>query len=90
MAEGLRALRARVAFDGVTFVPEGVTVLVEGDLIVGVERCGSPLPTECPVTDVLRAVVESAHLLGLAVLAHAHSLSGIRHALDAGVDGEAA
>jgi imidazolonepropionase-like amidohydrolase len=35
----------------------------------------------------LRTVVDRAHDLGLAVLAHAHSLSGIRHALDAGVDG---
>lgn len=231
MAEALRAFRARVAFDGVAFAPEGVTVLVDGDLIVGVEPWGCPLPAGCSVTDVkgtlvpglidahvhlvadgelgsleragampedevdaviartladeaaagvttvrdlgdsrfrtlecrdqpgpgvprivasgppltvpgghchflggvvsdvdaarrvvaehhergvdvikvmasggmvtagtdvfgtqfepevLRAVVESAHLLGLAVLAHAHSLTGIRHALDAGVDG---
>ena len=51
MVEGLRALRARVAFDGVTFVPEGLTVLVEGGLIVGVEPFGWELPTECSVTD---------------------------------------
>jgi imidazolonepropionase-like amidohydrolase len=35
----------------------------------------------------LVAVVEAAHELGLLVLAHSHSLAGIRHALDAGVDG---
>jgi imidazolonepropionase-like amidohydrolase len=37
--------------------------------------------------DVLRAVVEAAHAAGLQVLAHAHSLAGIRHAFEAGVDG---
>jgi imidazolonepropionase-like amidohydrolase len=37
--------------------------------------------------EVLGAVVESAHRVGLAVLAHAHSLAGIRHALQARVDG---
>jgi imidazolonepropionase-like amidohydrolase len=35
----------------------------------------------------LRAVVDAAHDAGLAVLAHAHSLAGIEHALAAGVDG---
>ncbi len=37
--------------------------------------------------EVLRVVVDSAHRLGLPVLAHAHPLTGIRHALNAGVDG---
>lgn len=37
--------------------------------------------------DELAAVVDSAHEAGLRVLAHAHSLAGIRHALDADVDG---
>ncbi len=35
----------------------------------------------------LRAVVEAAHAAGLQVLAHAHSLAGVRHAVAAGVDG---
>lgn len=35
----------------------------------------------------LRQVVEAAHASGLAVLAHAHSLAGIQHAIAAGVDG---
>jgi len=35
----------------------------------------------------LRTLVEAAHAAGLPVLAHAHSLAGIRHALAAGVDG---
>lgn len=37
--------------------------------------------------DDLRAVVDCAHEAGLQVLAHAHSLAGIRHAVAAGVDG---
>jgi imidazolonepropionase-like amidohydrolase len=37
--------------------------------------------------DVLRELVEAAHAAGLQVLAHAHSLAGIRHAFDAAVDG---
>lgn len=35
----------------------------------------------------LRTLVDTAHTVGLPVLAHAHSLAGIRHALAAGVDG---
>ena len=35
----------------------------------------------------LRAIVEAAHDAGLQVLAHAHSLTSIRHAVTAGVDG---
>jgi imidazolonepropionase-like amidohydrolase len=35
----------------------------------------------------LRTLVEAAHAAGLPILAHAHSLAGIRHALAAGVDG---
>jgi imidazolonepropionase-like amidohydrolase len=37
--------------------------------------------------DELTALVDVAHARGLQVLAHAHSLAGIEHALDAGVDG---
>ena len=37
--------------------------------------------------DELRTLVEAAHEADLAVLAHAHSLAGIEHALAAGVDG---
>ncbi len=35
----------------------------------------------------LRSVVDTAHAVGLPVLAHAHSLAAIQHALAAGVDG---
>jgi imidazolonepropionase-like amidohydrolase len=38
-------------------------------------------------TEDLRLLVELAHEAGLRVLAHAHSLNGVRHALTAGVDG---
>jgi imidazolonepropionase-like amidohydrolase len=37
--------------------------------------------------DELSTIVEAAHECDLQVLAHAHSLAGIQHALDAGVDG---
>jgi imidazolonepropionase-like amidohydrolase len=37
--------------------------------------------------DLLRAIVEQAHQLGLPVTAHAHATTAIRDALDAGVDG---
>jgi imidazolonepropionase-like amidohydrolase len=37
--------------------------------------------------DLLRAVVDEAHRLGLPVTAHAHGTAAIRDALDAGVDG---
>lgn len=35
----------------------------------------------------LRRLVDAAHAAGLRVLAHAHSIAGMRHALSAGVDG---
>ncbi|MGH3348870.1 MAG: amidohydrolase family protein [Nocardioides sp.] len=35
----------------------------------------------------LAAAVRAGHDVGLPVVAHAHSLAGVRHALDAGVDG---
>lgn len=46
----MHALSARVAFDGTRFLPEGATVLVEGDTIVGVESAGYDVPADCPVT----------------------------------------
>jgi imidazolonepropionase-like amidohydrolase len=52
MTEGLRAFRARVAFDGVAFASEGATVVVDQGQIVGVEPFGCDLPSECSVTDI--------------------------------------
>jgi imidazolonepropionase-like amidohydrolase len=66
MSGGLRALRARVAFDGVAFVPGGVTVLVRDGVILGVEPFGSDLPVDCAVTDF-----EGTVLPGL-IDAHVH------------------
>jgi imidazolonepropionase-like amidohydrolase len=46
------ALRAGRAFDGARFLPDGATVLVEGERIVGVERAAFRTPDDVPVTDV--------------------------------------
>jgi imidazolonepropionase-like amidohydrolase len=60
-----------------------IKVMASGGLVTaGTDVYGVQFTSE-----VLGAVVASAHRLGLGVLAHAHSLSGIRHALNAGVDG---
>ncbi len=60
-----------------------IKVMASGGLVTaGTDVFGVQFSAE-----VLGAVVASAHRLGLGVLAHAHSLSGIRHALAAGVDG---
>ena len=45
-----------------------------------------PLGVQFDAAD-LWTLVDGAHAVGLPVLAHAHSLAGIRHALAAGVDG---
>ena len=44
------ALSARVAFDGTRFLPDGATVLIDGETIVGVEAFGYDVPADCPVT----------------------------------------
>ena len=60
-----------------------VKVMASGGMVtIGSDVFGVQFSTE-----ELRAVVEAAHERGLLVLAHAHSLSAIRQALDAGVDG---
>jgi imidazolonepropionase-like amidohydrolase len=46
----MHALSARVAFDGTRFLPDGGTVLVDGDTIVGVESFGYDVPVGCTVT----------------------------------------
>ncbi|MFL6108229.1 MAG: amidohydrolase family protein [Marmoricola sp.] len=53
-----------------------------GFLTAGTDMFGAQFePSE------LRVLVDSCHDAGLRVLAHAHSLAGIEHALSAGVDG---
>ncbi len=60
-----------------------VKVMASGGMLtVGTDIFGVQFAPE-----ELRALVELAHELGLDVLAHAHSLWGIEHALAAGVDG---
>lgn len=45
------AVRAGRAFDGERFLPDGATVLVEGERVVGVEAAAYALPPEVPVTE---------------------------------------
>jgi imidazolonepropionase-like amidohydrolase len=61
------AIRGELAFDGERFVDGGVTVLVEGKSIVGVESASYVVPDGCPVTDHGAATV----LPGL-IDAHVH------------------
>lgn len=46
------AVRAARAFDGRQFLPDGATVLVDGDRIVGVEPAAFGLPDDVPVTEL--------------------------------------
>jgi imidazolonepropionase-like amidohydrolase len=60
-----------------------IKVMASGGLLTpGTDSFGTQFEAE-----VLREVVEAAHAAGLQVLAHAHSLAGLRHALAGGVDG---
>ena len=46
----MRAIRARHAYDGESFLSAGATVLVEDGLIIGVESHGFQVPGDCQVT----------------------------------------
>ena len=46
----MRAVRARHAYDGGSFLAAGATVLVEDGSIAGVESYGFQVPGDCPVT----------------------------------------
>lgn len=60
-----------------------VKVMASGGMLtLGTDIAGTQFSA-----DDLRLLVETSHAAGLRVLAHAHSLSGIEHALAAGVDG---
>ncbi len=63
------AVRASRAFDGTAFLPDGATVLVEGDTIVGVEPAAYDVPGDCAVTSY-----DGTLLPGL-VDAHVHLVS---------------
>lgn len=47
----MRAIRARHAYDGESFLSAGATVLVQDGLITGVESYGFQVPADCLVTD---------------------------------------
>ncbi len=77
--EGVRRAVAEHAERGV----DVIKVMASGGMLTaGTDAYGVQFSGE-----ELRAVVEAAHDAGLPVLAHAHSLAGIRHAVAAGVDG---
>jgi imidazolonepropionase-like amidohydrolase len=82
------------AVEGQAAIAAAVTErALRGVDVVKVMASGGMLTTGTDVLGVqfsavdLRFVVERAHDAGLGVVAHAHSLAGIRHALDAGADG---
>jgi imidazolonepropionase-like amidohydrolase len=77
--DGVRAAVAEHVEHGV----DVIKVMASGGMLTpGTDSFGTQFDG-----DVLREAVAAAHESGLQVLAHAHSLAGIRHALDAGVDG---
>lgn len=63
------ALRAPVAFDGTDFLADGATLIIDGEVIIGVEGRGFDVPTDCPVTDV------SGTLMPGLIDAHVHLVS---------------
>jgi len=82
VAQGVDQLRAAVR-DRVDRGVDVVKVMASGGMVtLGSDVFGVQFDP-----DELRTLVEAAHALDLRVLAHAHSLAGIQHALDAGVDG---
>ena len=79
---GLDGIRAAVAERRERGVDVVKVMASGGMLTVGTDIFGVQFSPE-----ELRTLVETAHEVDLKVLAHAHSLAGIEHALDAGVDG---
>jgi imidazolonepropionase-like amidohydrolase len=72
-----RAVRAQVAqgADAIKFVATGGVL---SNLRAGVDQQFT--------TDEIRTIIETAHVLGRRVSAHAHGLAGVNAALEAGVD----
>jgi imidazolonepropionase-like amidohydrolase len=80
--DGADAIRPAVA-EHVDRGVDVIKVMASGGMVTaGTDVTGTQFSPED-----LRLLVECAHAAGLRVLAHAHSLNGVRHALDAGVDG---
>jgi len=82
VADGAAAVRAAVG-ERVERGVDVIKVMASGGMLT----VGSDVTGVQFAADDLRLLVETSHSDGLRVLAHAHSLAGIRHALDAGVDG---
>jgi len=81
-ASGVEGVRRAVA-ERVEHGVDVIKVMASGGMLTqGTDAFGVQFSD-----DELRAVVAAAHGAGLQVLAHAHSLAGIRHAVAAGVDG---
>jgi len=81
-ADGKDGVRAAVA-EHVDRGVDVVKVMASGGMLTpGTSSFGTQFEP-----GVLRALVEAAHDAELRVLAHAHSVAGIRHAVAAGVDG---
>ena len=76
-ADCRRAVRDQVS-QGAEVIKFAATGGVNSNIAAGLEQQMFP--------DEMRAIVETAHLLGLKVAAHAHGQNGIRAALEAGVD----
>ncbi len=81
-ASGVDGVRAAVAEHTARGVDVVKVMASGGMLTVGSDVFGVQF-----TADELRAAVDAAHDAGLRLLAHAHSLAGIEHALAAGVDG---
>ena len=81
-ASGVDGVRRAVA-EHVERGVDVIKVMASGGMLTpGTDAYGIQFSAE-----ELRAVVDAAHGAGLQVLAHAHSLAAIRHAVAAGVDG---
>ncbi|MFC5179270.1 amidohydrolase family protein [Nocardioides taihuensis] len=81
-ASGVAGVRAAVSAHTERGV-DVIKVMASGGMVTtGTDVLGAQFSPE-----ELHALVEECHGAGLAVLAHAHSLAGVRHAVAAGVDG---
>ncbi|GAA2115171.1 amidohydrolase family protein [Nocardioides bigeumensis] len=80
--EGVAGMRAAVAAHAARGVDVIKVMASGGMLTLGSDVFGVQFTAE-----ELRAAVDAAHDAGLRLLAHAHSLAGIEHALAAGADG---
>lgn len=81
VANGVEQLRQRVR-DMAKYGARVIKICATG----GVFSRGSQPGTQQMTVEEMRAVADQAHMLGLRVAAHAHGASGIRAAIEAGID----